>query len=252
MLNLDEKLPEKRRLGRPTLSNAQLLDIAFDLFLENGFDRTSLDSITGAAGMAKRTVYARYGDKETLFRAALRRAIDEWIVPVERLRELETTDLAETLLAIGQVLVANIMSPQGMRLLRLTNTVSGQMPDIGAENVQRGTEPTIAYLADLLERRLSPPDEPCFGLREAATAFLHLVVGGPPSTAAWGVQLDQQAIDRHTRSSISLFLHGLLPRCPAPGNFEDENRRLRLLLTDALLENVALKEERQQERDHRV
>ena len=43
------------------------------------------DAITAAAGMAKRTVYARYGDKETLFKAALARAIEDWMVPVERL-----------------------------------------------------------------------------------------------------------------------------------------------------------------------
>ena len=76
-MNLVEKLEDRpgrreaRRPGRPTLSDAQLLDIALDLFLENGFERTSIDAITAAAGMAKRTVYARYGDKETLFKAAL-------------------------------------------------------------------------------------------------------------------------------------------------------------------------------------
>ena len=47
------------RRGRPTLSNEQLLDKALDLFLDQGFDRTSIEAICAAAGMAKRTVYAR-------------------------------------------------------------------------------------------------------------------------------------------------------------------------------------------------
>src|SRR4029453_705548 len=88
-----DRQQERRRPGRPTLSNEQLLDRALDLFLEQGFERTSIDAITAAAGMAKRTVYARYGDKLSLFRAALHRAIEEWIVPVERLRAAETEDL---------------------------------------------------------------------------------------------------------------------------------------------------------------
>ena len=90
------------------------------------FERTSIEAITAAAGMAKRTVYARYGDKTTLFKAALTRAIEEWIVPVGLLQAAESDDLEETLLRIGQILVANVLSPGGQRLLRLTNAVSGQ------------------------------------------------------------------------------------------------------------------------------
>src|SRR5215468_4156786 len=89
-----------RRPGRPTLSNEELLDKALDLFLEQGFERTSIDAITAAAGMAKRTLYLRYGDKKSLFKAALQRAIEEWIVPVEQLRAVESDDLEETLLSV--------------------------------------------------------------------------------------------------------------------------------------------------------
>ena len=67
----------RRGPGRPTLSNEELLDTALDLFLENGFERTSIEAICSAAGMAKRTVYARYGDKTSLFQAAINRAIDD-------------------------------------------------------------------------------------------------------------------------------------------------------------------------------
>src|ERR1700733_2088209 len=92
--------------GRPTLTNEELLDKALDLFLEKGFERTTIDAITASAGMAKRTVYARYGDKATLFKAALQRAIDDWIVPVEQLQAAETDDLEETLLAVARILIA--------------------------------------------------------------------------------------------------------------------------------------------------
>jgi AcrR family transcriptional regulator len=236
-MNIAEELagPTTRRPGRPTLSDAQLLDIALDLFLENGFERTSIDAITTAAGMAKRTVYARYGDKETLFKAALNRAIEDWLVPVERLRAAEVEGLEDTLLAIAQMLLANILSPAGMRLLRLSNAVSVSMPEIAANNTRMGTEPTLAYLADLFRRRLLHADAPAPEADEAALAFLHLVVGGPASTAAWGVVLNDEAIDRHTHYCVRLFLHGALPSAGA-GAIERENQRLR-----ALVEDVAAK-----------
>ena len=239
-----------RRLGRPTLTNAQLLDKALEIFLEQGFDRTSVDAITAAAGMAKRTLYQRYGDKETLFKAALKRAIEEWIVPLETLRLAETDDLEETLLALGRLLVANLMSPAGIRLLRITNAESGRHPEIGAHTYRLGTEPTIIYLTDLLRRYLDPDDTGTQDWREAATGFLYLVVGGPPAMTAWGMTLDGETVERHTDYCVRLFLHGLLGasaakrRSATAGSrvLDDENERLRSLLVDAMLENAKLRE----------
>ena len=75
------------------------------------------------------------------------------------------------------MLLANILSPAGLRLLRLSNAVSVSMPEIAASNTRMGTEPTLAYLADLFRRRLLPADAPAPEADEAALAFLHLVVG---------------------------------------------------------------------------
>src|ERR687889_296978 len=85
-----EKAPREgaRGPGRPSreqseLRNQELLDGALDLFLERGFEGTTIEAIVDSVGMARRTVYARYGDKITLFKAALQRAIDDWMVPAE-------------------------------------------------------------------------------------------------------------------------------------------------------------------------
>lgn len=226
----------KRRPGRPTLSNEQLLDTALDLFLDNGFERTSIEAITAAAGMAKRTVYARYADKTTLFKAALTRAIEEWIVPVEQLQAAETDDIEDTLLAIGRILVANVLRPGGLRLLRLTNAVSGHMPEIGAFNVQRGTEPTLAYLADLFRRRIGPDGISAQDADLAAEAFIDLVPGGPANASARGVVFNDEDVDRHTRYCVGLFLRGVLPRTKRTLAVEEENQRLKKTIVDALAE----------------
>ena len=107
------KGPGRQSPGQTKQRNLDLLHKALDLFLEHGFERTSIDDIAAAVGMAKRTVYLRYGNKTRLFKAALQRAIEEWIVPVDRLRAAETDDVEETLQRIGQMLVTNILSPAG-------------------------------------------------------------------------------------------------------------------------------------------
>ncbi|MFT3964858.1 MAG: TetR/AcrR family transcriptional regulator [Sphingobium sp.] len=205
----------RRGPGRPTRTQArqrelELLDVALDLFYERGFEGTTIDAITAACNMAKRTVYARYEDKTTLFKAALQRAIEQWIVPVEQLRAAEEDDLEESLLRIGRLLVANIMSPAGQRLMRITNAESSRMPEIGVYTLQQGTERTITFLADLFRRRVRPDDPQAPYAQDAANGFIHLVVGGPANMRAWGVVRDEQEIDRQTRFNVRLFLHGLL------------------------------------------
>lgn len=206
-----------RSPGRPTRSqaeerNRELLDKSLDLFLEHGFERTTIEAITAAVGMAKRTVYARYGDKLTLFKAALHRAIEEWMVPVEALRAAESADLEETLQQVGRILVANILTPAGLRLMRITNAEAIRMPEIGEYTVREGTETTVAFLADLFRRRLTDPRPDAEEARDAANAFLHLVVGGPANTMVWGTKLDAAEIERTTRYSVHLFLNGLRHR----------------------------------------
>ena len=140
------------------------------------------------------------------------------------------------------------------------------MPEIGAYTTQNGTAPTIAYLADLIQRRI-PFRSDIADAQEAAFAFLYLVACGPATMAAWGVVLDAAAIDRHTQYCVRLFLYGLLPREASAGAarsanggaqsgpahaetnvprsqqaLETENRRLKKLLLDSMLQVAALKE----------
>lgn len=223
---------------RPSLSREAFLDRAFEIFTEAGYERTSIDAISAEAGIAKRTVYQRFGDKETLFKEAVQRAVQKWIVPIEKLREVESDDLADTLRAIAQLLMDNLLSPGGLQLLRLSNAVSSHMPEISAQNVKRGLEPTLAYLADLFRRRVGP-DLRCFGTAEgAAMAYMNLVTGGPASLTAWGVSLDRAFIEEYMASSVELFLHGLLPS-PDWSEFEklrEENGRLKRLLGETMLQ----------------
>jgi len=222
------------------LTNEELLDTALELFLHEGFERTGIDAIAVAAGMAKRTVYARYPDKTALFKAALKRAIEDWLIPLETLQAAETDNLEDTLQIIADMLLANIFTHGGIRLLRLSNAVSMTMPEIAAYNTTMGTGPTLAYLSDLFTRRLLPQGSSAQEIESTALAFLHLVVGGPASTAAWGVEPDPEELRRHARFCVHLFLHGTV-RDPAKASLHESNERLKSVIheTQRRLEAVA-------------
>jgi AcrR family transcriptional regulator len=198
--------------GRPSRAqiearNEELLDRSLDLFLDHGFEATTIDAISSAIGMSRRTIYARYGDKTTLFKAVLQRAIDLWIVPVERLEALETDDLEETLLAIARLWVATLKGPSGMRLLRIANTEIFRSPEIAAYLWDRTTQPTIGYLSDLLRRRLRPGAAEVPDAADAAAAFMLIAVFGSVQSQAWERISDEQ-FDRQVAYRVHLFLVG--------------------------------------------
>ncbi len=62
-----------RRLSAPERSD-QLIDVAEALFVEKGFDRTSIGDIAKAAGVTRPIVYEHHGSKEGIYLASLERA----------------------------------------------------------------------------------------------------------------------------------------------------------------------------------
>jgi AcrR family transcriptional regulator len=205
--------PTQRR-GRPRLDQAGQLDRdllrhALDHFLDKGFEATTLSAITRSLGMSKQTVYARYPDKHALFLAALRSAIDEWLAPFESLHEHESEDLEATLVAAARVLVTTMLSPTGLRLIRITNAESYRMPEIGRYTYGRGHELFAQYLRDLFRRRLPLDTEWTKDVEDLVTAFLNLM-SGPARLNAWGLDVEPVDIDAFVRKRVRLFLSGTL------------------------------------------
>jgi AcrR family transcriptional regulator len=63
----------------------EALDLARDVFWQNGFQGTSLDDITVATGIAKPSLYAAFGDKNALFLKVLDRYHARIVANAERI-----------------------------------------------------------------------------------------------------------------------------------------------------------------------
>ena len=71
-----------RKSGRPLRADAlklreQILQDATQLFLEQGYGSTSIESVAARAGVSKRTFYDRFEHKAALFAAVVHHIIDE-------------------------------------------------------------------------------------------------------------------------------------------------------------------------------
>jgi AcrR family transcriptional regulator len=203
--------------GRPTRAQAlqrqeELLDNALEIFLDKGYELATIDAIAASVRMTKRTVYARYPDKAALFRAAVQRAVDRWVIPVDELRAAETDDLETTLTAIARIRLDNATSPAGLRLQRILNAESYRFPDVHRLMYEQGTLPAIDFLADLLGRHAEAGAIDVHDSRLLGESFLSLVVGGLAMGAVWGAVFDEAEIEHRISFCVRLFLNGLRPR----------------------------------------
>ncbi|UVO54296.1 TetR/AcrR family transcriptional regulator [Sphingomonas sp. SUN039] len=203
--------------GRPTSDqaaarHAELLDTALDMFLDRGFEPTTMEGVAAAVGMTKRTIYARYADKAALFIATVQRAIERLVVAPETLAALDSGDLETTLTAVARMRVAQVMTPAGLKLQRIINTESYRFPQIFNMSYEQGAGPVIAFLADLL-RRHDNAGAVCVDRPEmAANVFMSMVVSGPVRILVSGNLLNQQEIDERVTFAVRLFLDGVRTR----------------------------------------
>ena len=208
------KGPGRQTPGQTKQRNLELLHKALDLFLEQGFERTTIDAIAASVGMAKRTVYLRYGDKTRLFKAALQRAIEEWIVPVDRLRAAETDDVEETLLRHRAD--AGRQHPESRRLASDAHHQRGIRPNAGNRRIHVHTR----HRAD--DRLSHGSDSPTHPARRrqhsvSSRSRTRVSVSGRRRSGehdSVGHRSRQAEIDKHTRYCVRFFLHGLLHPSP--------------------------------------
>jgi TetR/AcrR family transcriptional regulator, mexJK operon transcriptional repressor len=204
-------------VGRPTREqqeqrHQELLDVALDIFLERGFELTTMEDIATHVGMSKRTVYARYPDKGALFKAAVRRAIERYTVPRDVVEAVATDDLEETLAAIARLRIANLATPVGTKLQRILSAQSYRFPELFNAAFEEGTGPTVSFLSDLFVRYNKQGKVNVTEPQRAATAFLSLAVGGPARIIVSGNTLQDSEVEKHIRFAVSLFLDGVRRR----------------------------------------
>jgi AcrR family transcriptional regulator len=132
--------PERRR--------PQVLDAALALFLEHGYEGTSMSAVADAAGVTKPVVYACFAGKDDLFRALLRREEERILVEIQSaFAESDLSDPEATLIeGFTGFLRAVAASPDVYKLIFLGEG-GGNMAV--ARRIQSGREAQVETLAEL-------------------------------------------------------------------------------------------------------
>jgi len=167
--------PERRR--------PEVLDAALVLFLERGYEGTSMDAIAGAAGVTKPVVYACFPGKDELFRALLAREEERILAEIQAAFGGTDLDDAESALIEGYTsfLRAVAASPELYELIFLGQG-GGNMAV--AKRIQAGREAQAEGLATIARRWLQPRDGRSGAELDAAALVLGSAMVGLAEAAA--------------------------------------------------------------------
>jgi TetR/AcrR family transcriptional regulator, mexJK operon transcriptional repressor len=189
---------------------------ALRLFLRDGYERTSVDAIAAEAGVSKRTIYNRYGDKQNLLMSVLKDAYTTMLGAFGGIMDAhlnDVTDLEQSLTAFAREAAFRVVrAPERAALVRLMMAEAPHFPEL--LRLEMGP----LTMTQVLTRHLSAL-APVWGLdigdaREAAEQFLALTFGRMNNRTMFGqIPIDDEETERIVTNGVRLFLRAY--RSPA-------------------------------------
>lgn len=128
-------------------NRAAILDAATALFLETGYDRTSLAKVADRAGVSKATLFKQFPTKAELFEAMVLGAGD---TESDEELELPSGDFRSGLVALGMAYSELLSRPRMTDLIRAVITESARFPELREQTFDFGTLPVLRSLRRFL------------------------------------------------------------------------------------------------------
>lgn len=206
------KAPARRkanRAGRPTAAELErrklkVMEVATDLFVGQGYAATTLFDIAKLAGVATRTLYQHFGDKEAIFREVIF-ARDNAIVTPPSAAPGE--DLVTVLTRLATYANDVALRPRSIDLMRLMIAESARFPDLMGKVAKATFARFKANVARVFRQLAESGAIPQGDHDESADLFADLVLGNQTTMVYFGWASgppSAEDIDRKVR----LFIRG--------------------------------------------
>ncbi len=209
-----EQTQSRARLEAERLT--QLLEIAAEVFIAQGFESASTNEIARRANASKTTFYSRFPTKEILFSKVIEYRMGEVFRRVSPALPLNGP-IEKTLREFAMTILQASLSPIQIGLIRMMSMESKRFPELGRRFYElgagRGKALLAQYLAEQTRGGVLRDDDP----QIMAEHFISLVIGGPVHWYVLGFRATMpQAKERvkHVEAAVSAFLraYALLDR----------------------------------------
>jgi AcrR family transcriptional regulator len=177
------------------------------MFLEQGYDPSSMDLIARTAGVSKATLYVYFQSKEALLIALVEHEVRERALGVMWEPASGPLDVEATLRGIARRFTSLFLTDHGLALHRLITAYASRFPETGRAFYEAGPKRVQAEVAAFLREAnaqglLVVPD-----IELAVVQFLALVRGDLPLN--WALSLgppSRRELDALIEGGIRVFL----------------------------------------------
>jgi len=202
--------------GRSARKRQTILSAGQQLFLNSGYQGTSMDQVAATAAVSKQTVYKHFGEKRELLFAIVTDALDSAAGTVrDRITALaDSTDLKADLVALAGDYLRAVLDERVVQLRRLVIGEANRLPELARLYYEHAPVRTLTSLANafaqLHDRGLLNAPESSL----AAEHFAFLIVGRPIDQALFDgapTVLANFDVDAYARAGVDVFLAAYRP-----------------------------------------
>jgi AcrR family transcriptional regulator len=166
-----------RIAGQDPAKRQQILDAAKQRFMEYGFEATSMNEITAAAGVSKGTIYVYFEDKEDLFASLCKRERAALMDFAQSELDASTT-VREALTRFGIALTTRLTSENVIKAQRMVLGVVDRFPKLAASFFRPEPFSGLMVLQGYLDKKVASKELLIDDTDLAARQFIDLAMAG--------------------------------------------------------------------------
>jgi len=204
----------ERRIPRGEKRRDEIAAVAERVFLELGFNDTTMQIVASRAGASKETLYRHFGSKEGLFSEVVRARAERVYGKVER--EIgQHNDPREVLKELGFNLLSKLINEDPVCLFRIVISEAQRTPELGRIFFEQGPSHLLNDLSNYLEYATKQGMLRCHEPMVAARIFLGAVVANRhiiKLVAPDYEELTEEIIRHHVEEAVRVFVAAYGPQ----------------------------------------
>lgn len=197
---------DAKDLARTARRNA-ILDVAEEIFLQEGYAAASMSAIAQKVGGSKATLYNYFSSKEDLFSACVLRRCEYNRAEIYSLAP-DDEDFRAALTRLGKNYVNVVMSETNLRHFRLIAAEAERTPEFGQIFYETGPATGVRMFAELLTRECEKGRLRIDDIELAAHQFISMCQNKLLKARLCGAlpEPSQEEVAHMVESAITVFL----------------------------------------------
>jgi TetR/AcrR family transcriptional regulator, mexJK operon transcriptional repressor len=187
----------------------RIVDVATTLFLDAGYESTSIETIVTKARISKRVFYANFGSKADLFTAVIIRLAELHFPSLDAIPTSPGT-VAQKLEKVAAEILRITGKPDAIALDRMVTAQVGRFPELGRILFDFAGSRPLGVVCKILDQACANGEIGPLDTQFAAQHFLQAAVLGPRRFIVLGLEDNRMTAKKleRLRRAVRLFLDG--------------------------------------------